>query len=344
MGFKQTDTARTARHRYHQIGLVRGQFGNVPEDEVGQVHRRHRLRRLGGSALGTRPAQVRHRRRRGRLRQGARRPGQEARPGDLHRRHAPARPGARRRAERQDAASSAAARARRKPRTRPGATTGNNPPRTDPYFVPDDVGKLIHDEVAEGPARLRPPAPGTWASCRTARSRCPASSARRPTAGATGSCSRRCPARSTATRSPTSATCQPGTARRALRPGLGRVQEVRRHLRPRMPPERTGDGRHRVGQRLHQPHVQGRLRRRRRLQPRRLAPGMAERLGRAVHPRVPASSSTAPTSRACGWPASTAAPAGSAAIGRWATGPTAGTSSPPAPPATPTRWKRSSSS
>ena len=48
------------------------------------------------------------------------------------------------------------------------------------------------------------------------------------------------------------------------------------------------------------------------------------------------SSSTAPTSRACGWPASTAGPGGSAGTGRWATGRTAGTSSPPAPPATPT--------
>ena len=47
MGFKQTATHRTARARYHQIGLVRGQFGNVPDGQVGQVHRRRRLRRLG---------------------------------------------------------------------------------------------------------------------------------------------------------------------------------------------------------------------------------------------------------------------------------------------------------
>ena len=38
---------------------------------------------------------------------------------------------------------------------------GNNPPRTDPYYVPDDVGKLIHDAGAEGPAGVRPAAPGT---------------------------------------------------------------------------------------------------------------------------------------------------------------------------------------
>src|SRR5688572_9225151 len=32
MGFKQTDTHRYGKGSYHQIGLVRGQFGNVPMD------------------------------------------------------------------------------------------------------------------------------------------------------------------------------------------------------------------------------------------------------------------------------------------------------------------------
>src|ERR1043166_6455717 len=45
-----------------------------------------------------------------------------------------------------------------------------------------------------------------------------------------------------------------------------------------MPSERTGDGRYRVGVRLYQLHVQGRLRRRRRLQPRRQPHGMARRV------------------------------------------------------------------
>src|SRR2546422_692097 len=31
MGFKQTSTHRFGKGSYHQIGLVRGQFGNVPE-------------------------------------------------------------------------------------------------------------------------------------------------------------------------------------------------------------------------------------------------------------------------------------------------------------------------
>jgi sugar phosphate isomerase/epimerase len=33
MGHHQTKTHRRGKHSYHQIGLVRGQFGNVPEDE-----------------------------------------------------------------------------------------------------------------------------------------------------------------------------------------------------------------------------------------------------------------------------------------------------------------------
>jgi len=32
MGFHQTKTHRSGKHSYHQIGLVRGQFGDIPED------------------------------------------------------------------------------------------------------------------------------------------------------------------------------------------------------------------------------------------------------------------------------------------------------------------------
>ena len=31
MGFQQTKEHRPGKHSYHQIGLVRGQFGRVPE-------------------------------------------------------------------------------------------------------------------------------------------------------------------------------------------------------------------------------------------------------------------------------------------------------------------------
>ena len=32
VGHHQTKQHRSGKHSYHQIGLVRGQFGNVPED------------------------------------------------------------------------------------------------------------------------------------------------------------------------------------------------------------------------------------------------------------------------------------------------------------------------
>src|SRR5215208_3573304 len=33
MGHHQTSSHRSGKHSYHQIGLVRGQFGNVPEEK-----------------------------------------------------------------------------------------------------------------------------------------------------------------------------------------------------------------------------------------------------------------------------------------------------------------------
>jgi sugar phosphate isomerase/epimerase len=33
MGFRQTDLHRSGKHSHHQIGLVRGQFGDIPEDD-----------------------------------------------------------------------------------------------------------------------------------------------------------------------------------------------------------------------------------------------------------------------------------------------------------------------
>jgi len=61
------------------------------DGQVGQIRRRHRLRRLGRSQLGTRPLEVRDRRRRGSLRQGTGQVGTRSRLGDLHHRHAFAR-------------------------------------------------------------------------------------------------------------------------------------------------------------------------------------------------------------------------------------------------------------
>ena len=185
---------KNGKARYHQIGLVRGQFGNVPEDKWIKFIADTGFDGWEEATLGTRPAQVRHRRRRRRLRQGTRRPGQEARPGDLHRRHPPARPGAWATSRPPRRSSSARGKGEAKAAYKAWRDEGNNPPRTDPYFVPDERRQADPRSRRRRTCSPASGSPGTWASCRTARSRCRASSARRPTAGATGSCSRRCPA------------------------------------------------------------------------------------------------------------------------------------------------------
>ena len=296
MGFHQTTKHKNGKGSFHQIGLVRGQFGNVPMDGWVKFVARHRLRRLGRSRLGTRPAAVRHRCRGRQRTPGARGPRQEARPGNLHRRHPPARPGARRRADRQDAP----VRRRRGGRGVQGvAGQGQQAAADRSVFCAAGSRQAGSPAGAKGPARLRAAGRITSASCKIARCRCRASSVRRPTAGAIGSCSRRCRARSAAMRFPTCAQVSLELLVERFGPVLDLCKTIRRDVRSGMPSERTGDGRPGIGERLHQSHEQGRLRGRRRLQPRRLAHGMAERLGDRSSSASSASSSTVPTSRAC---------------------------------------------
>ncbi len=296
MGFKQTATHRYGKGSYHQIGLVRGQFGNVPMEQWLDFVQRTGFDGWEEASWELDLDKCMHRRRRRGLCQGTRRPGQEARPGDLHRRHPSARPGPGRRAERQDAAIHSAA--RRSAAYKAWRDKGNKPPRTDPYFVPDEVGKLIHDQAAEGPDRLRAAGPfprqAAESQGRAAGLRRLAGPLLEPLVPVPASAHQ--PGRPCHPRRPPG---QPGAAGRALRPGLGRLQEVRRDLRSRMPSQRTGDGRHRVGQRLHQPPG---------ARPATTAWSASTSTARTWNGKASrsssssassASSSTAPTSRAC---------------------------------------------
>ena len=56
MGWQQTKKHRNGKGSYHQIGLVRGQFGDVRLRRMDQISAVGRLRRLGRSQLGTRSA------------------------------------------------------------------------------------------------------------------------------------------------------------------------------------------------------------------------------------------------------------------------------------------------
>jgi sugar phosphate isomerase/epimerase len=146
MGFKQTDTHRFGKNSYHQIGLVRGQFGNVPmndwlkfiadagfdgweeasweldlakcETDAGAkayAKERYNLAQKRGLEIFTIATHLQ---------------GQAL--GDE--------PSAKTLqfigGEAVDAYKSWRAK-------------GNKPPRTDPYFVPDDVGKKIHKQALQ---------------------------------------------------------------------------------------------------------------------------------------------------------------------------------------------------
>jgi sugar phosphate isomerase/epimerase len=144
MGFKQTSEHRYGKGSFHQIGLVRGQFGNVPMDQWvkfvqdsgfdgwEEASWELKLNRCGDDAGAAAYAKERV---------------------DLARKHG---------LEIFTVASHLQGQALG---DEPSAKTlqfiggeaveaykawraaGNNPPRTDPYFVPADVGKLIHQQA-----------------------------------------------------------------------------------------------------------------------------------------------------------------------------------------------------
>ena len=188
MGFKQTDTHRNGKGSYHQIGLVRGQFGGVDFGQwlkfvqdagfdgyeeatwEGQFDLRQADTDAGAAAF----AQKRY--------ETAKAHGLEIFTLATHL---------------QGQVLGDEPSAKTLNFCRPGEAraaykawraAGNNPPRTDPYYVPENVGKLIHEEAR--------------------RDLLAGSSARRPTVGATGSCSRPCRRTSRGTTSPTCETCR----------------------------------------------------------------------------------------------------------------------------------------
>jgi sugar phosphate isomerase/epimerase len=145
MGFKQTSTHRFGKGSYHQIGLVRGQFGNVPEatwlkfiadagfDGWEEASWELDLRQCDTDAGAAAYAQKRV---------------------DLAKKHGLEiftvashlqgqvlgdEPTARTLQFLGKGEARAAYKAWR--------DKGNSPPRTDPYFVPPDVGKLMHQEA-----------------------------------------------------------------------------------------------------------------------------------------------------------------------------------------------------
>ena len=189
MGFKQTPTHKNGKGSYHQIGLVRGQFGNVPMDkwvkfvkDAGFDGWEEASWELDLRKCDTDAGAAAYAKERVAL---AKKHGLEIFTVATHLQGQAL--GDEPSAKTLQFIGGEAVAAYKAWRDK-----GNKPPRTDPYFVPDEVGKLRPRSRRSRTCWRACGWRTTSASCRTARWRCPASSARRPIAGAISSCSRRC--------------------------------------------------------------------------------------------------------------------------------------------------------
>jgi sugar phosphate isomerase/epimerase len=146
MGFKQTPQHKNGKASYHQIGLVRGQFGNVPMDrwvkfiaDTGfdgweEASWELDLRRCDSDGDAAKYAQERV--------DLAKRHGLEIFTVAVH-------------LQGQVLGDEPTAKTlnfcnpkgEARQAYRDWRKAGNNPPRTDPYYVPPEVGKLVHQEA-----------------------------------------------------------------------------------------------------------------------------------------------------------------------------------------------------
>jgi sugar phosphate isomerase/epimerase len=146
MGFKQTDEHRSGKGSYHQIGLVRGQFGDIPEDEwlkfiaeTGFDGWEEASWELDLSRCATDAGAEAYARERV---EKARKYGLEIFTVAVHLQGQAL--GDEPSAKTLQFVGGEALEAYKRWRA-----AGNNPPRTDPYYVPEDVGRLIHKQALE---------------------------------------------------------------------------------------------------------------------------------------------------------------------------------------------------
>jgi sugar phosphate isomerase/epimerase len=143
MGFRQTETHRGGKGSYHQIGLVRGQFGDVPEEEWlkfiadagfdGWEEASWELDLAKCKDDGGAEAYAKSRI------EKAKKHGLEIFTIAVHLQGQAL--GDEPSAKTLQFCGGEAVEAYKKWRA-----AGNQPPRTDPYFVPDEVGKLVHKQ------------------------------------------------------------------------------------------------------------------------------------------------------------------------------------------------------
>src|SRR5437899_10358643 len=143
MGFKQTETHRYGKGSYHQIGLVRGQFGSVPMDkwvkfiqEAGFDGWEEASWEMDLARCGTDSGAEAYARERVEL---AKKHGLEIFTVAAHLQGQAL--GDEPSAKTLQFVGGEAVEAYKAWRAK-----GNNPPRTNPYYVPDDVGKLVQEQ------------------------------------------------------------------------------------------------------------------------------------------------------------------------------------------------------
>ena len=146
MGFKQTDTHRYGKGSYHQIGLVRGQFGNVPMDkwvkfvaDTGFDGWEEASWELDLAKCDTDTGAEAYAKERVDL---AKKHGLEIFTVATHLQGQAL--GDEPTAKTLQFVGGDAVKAYKEWRDK-----GNKPPRTDPYYVPDDVGKMIHKQAEQ---------------------------------------------------------------------------------------------------------------------------------------------------------------------------------------------------
>jgi sugar phosphate isomerase/epimerase len=145
MGYKQTASHRFGKGSYHQIGLVRGQFGNIPMDkwvkflqETGFDGWEEASWELDLSRCGTDAGAEAYAKERVEL---AKKHGLEIFTVAAHLQGQVLgdEPSARTLNFYQKSEAGAAYKAWR--------DKGNKPPRSNPYYVPDDVGRMLHEQA-----------------------------------------------------------------------------------------------------------------------------------------------------------------------------------------------------
>src|SRR5947209_5259250 len=146
MGFKQTATHRNGKGSFHQIGLVRGQFGNVPFDqwvsfikETGFDGWEEASWELDLRKCDSDEGAAAYARSRIDL---AKRNGMEIFTVAAHLQGQAL--GDEPSAKTLQFVGGEAVEAYKAWRK-----AGNNPPRTDPYFVPEEVGRMVHAQAAK---------------------------------------------------------------------------------------------------------------------------------------------------------------------------------------------------